>query len=111
MKLWQVSIFGEYEQVIEKDNKEYKPRKLSKKDRILQQKIKKLYDIYEKLYKAQNISILEQREVIMKEGLIIYPDEQQAEPIETAQMTIKDIDKKISVAQEKLKFEFMKELQ
>ena len=101
MKLWQVSIFGEYQQVIEKDNKECEPKELSEKDKILQQKIKTLYDLYDKLYKAQNISILEQREVIMKEGLIIYPDEQQAEPIETAQMTIKDIDKKISVAQEK----------
>ena len=102
MELYQANIFGGKEEVIEKHNPEYKPKKLSKKDQILKQKIKILYDLYERLYNSQNISILEQREVILKKDLVIYPDERQAEPIETVQLNIENhIDKKIEVAQEK----------
>lgn len=115
MELYQATIFGERRQVIKKDNPEYKPKKLSKKNQILKRKLKILYEIYERLYNLQNVSILEQREVIVKKDLVIYPDERQAEPIETVNMNIlNDIDKRIEVAQnkyEQLQFEFMKEYQ
>ncbi len=104
MELYQANIFGGKEEVIEKHNPEYKPKKLSKKDQILKQKLSILYKLYEKLYNLQEISILEQREVILKKDLVIYPDERQAEPIETVQLNIENhIDKKIEVAQEKYK--------
>lgn len=104
MELYQANIFGGKEQVIEKHNPEYKPKKLSKKDQILKQKLKILYDLYETLYNLQEISILEQREVILKKDLVIYPDERQAEPIETVKLDIENhIDKKIEVAQKKIR--------
>ena len=113
MELYQATIFGERREVIKKDNPEYKPKKLSKKNKILKQKLKILYDLYERLYNLQNVSILEQREVILKKDLVIYPDERQAEPIETVQLNIENhIDKKIEVAQKKyeqLQFSFMED--
>lgn len=109
MSLYQINIFGECQKVIKKDNPEYKPKKLSKKNQILKQKLKILYELYERLYKLQNISILEQREVIVKKDLVIYPDERQAEPIETIEMNVlNDIDKRIEVAKNRLVMEFLK---
>lgn len=101
MELYQVSIFGEYQQIVTK--KQYVPRKLNKQQTIFKGKLQRLYKLYEQLYKYQNISILEQREVIMKDNLVIYPDEQQAEPIETIKMDVfKNIDKKIEIAEKEV---------
>lgn len=113
MGLYQATIFGECREVIKKDNPEKKPKKLSKKNQIFKQKLEKLYNIYDKLYEMQNISILEQREVIVKKNLVIYPDERQAEPIESIKLDIENnIDKKLEIAEqtyERLQFESMKE--
>lgn len=94
MVLMQLSLSGEPKAVSLKI-KTKKPKKLNSKNRILQAKIKELYGLYQKLYELQNISILEQREVIIKGDIIIYPDERQAEPIENIFIKIEDIDKRI----------------
>lgn len=110
-----MSIFGECKPVVGKHTPEYKPRKLSKKNRELKQKLETLYDLYYKLYELQNISILEQREIIRKGDIIVYVEDRQAEPIEISNMNVlDDIDKRIKITQEKyeqLQFEFMKEYQ
>ena len=115
MELYQATIFGERREVIKKDNPEYRPKKLSKKNQIFKQKLEKLYNIYSKLYEMQNISILEQREVILKKDLVIYPDERQAEPIKTVKLDIENnIDKKLEIAEQtykQLQFEFRKEFE
>ena len=116
MELYQVSIFGEKKIVAVKANNNYKPKKLSKKNQILKNKIEILYDLYERLYDMQEISILEPREIIKRGNIIMYTEDRQAEPIETINMNIiDDIDKRIEITEkeveryEQLKFEFMKE--
>lgn len=116
MEVYQVDIFGKYQKVITKDSKEYKPKKLNKKNRILKEKLKILYGLYEELYKKQEISILEYREVIMKDNLIIYPEDRQAEPKKIINLNVlDDIDKRIEETQkeiekyEQLEFDFMKD--
>ena len=105
----QVNIFGDYKIIVEKNNKTIHPRKTEPQTTKLKQKIALLYNLYKKLYEKQNISILEQREVIVKENLIIYPGDMQAEPKESIKMhLIDDIDKKIEIAQNELnKYEQM----
>ena len=103
MELYQANIFGGSQKVIIKDRAPIKPKKLNKKNRILKEKLKTLHTLYEKIYELQNIGLLEQREIIIKKDLIIYPDEKQAEPIETIQMNLlSDIDKRIEITKEKL---------
>lgn len=103
MELYQANIFGGSQKVIVKDSAPIKQKKLNKKNRILKEKLKTLHTLYEKIYELQNIGLLEQREVIVKKDLIIYPDEKQAEPIETIQMNLlSDIDKRIEITKEKL---------
>ena len=110
MGLYQINIFGKSQKVIQKNNKEYKPKKLNKKNETLKQKLKILYTLYDKLYKLQNINLLEQREIIKKGDIIVYVEDRQAEPVETKKMNVlNDIDKRIEITQEK--YEFMKELQ
>ena len=118
MELYQATIFGDCQKVIEKHNPEHKPKKLSKKNRELKQKLEILYDLYYKLYELQNISILEQREIIKKGDIIVHVEDRQAEPIEIGNMNVlDDIDKRIEATQERLKdyeceqlqFEFMKD--
>lgn len=109
MELYQANIFGGSQKVIVKDSPPIKPKKLNKKNRILKAKLKTLHTLYEKIYELQNIGLLEQREVIVKKDLIIYPDEKQAEPIETIQMNLlSDIDKRIEITKEKLIMELTK---
>ena len=101
MELYQATIFGDCRKVIEKHNPEYKPKKLSKKNRELKQKVETLYDLYYKLYELQNISILEQREIIRKGDIIVYVEDRQAEPIEISNMNVlDDIDKRIEITKE-----------
>ena len=60
MELKQVNIFGEYRQVGKKINKKNVLKKTINL-KLLKQKIKILYDMYEQLYEKQNISLLEQK--------------------------------------------------
>ena len=113
MGIYQISIFGEKKEITKSLNTHLITKKLNLKGKAFKKKIQKLHKIYDKIFEILNISLLEQREVIMEKGLIIYPDEQQAEPIETIKMNLlNDIDKRIEKAEEKyeqLKFEFMKD--
>lgn len=102
MVLKQADIFGGYRLIVNKDNKKPPPPKKTANS-ILKQKIKLLYRMYESLYRKQNISILEPREVIIKNGIISYPEERQAEPIELIDLTLEDIDKRIDIMKEYLK--------
>lgn len=120
MELKQTSIFGGYEvlKVGAKAVTRKKQTKLNSKNKILKIKIKILYDLYEQLFKKFNISFLEQREIIVKGGIVIYPDERQAEPIESIDLKIEDIDKRIELTKnaiqeqelpKQLQFDFMEE--
>ena len=100
MELKQASIFGEYKQVVKKYNKNNK-KSVPTKTKELKEKITILYNLYQLLYEKLNIDCLEQREIIIKQNIIIYPDEQQAEPIEITNMNIlDDIDKRINKMKE-----------
>lgn len=97
MECKQANIFGGCISIVIKDNKEAKPRKLSKKGVKLKQKIQVLYSMYEQLYERQNISLLEPKDFIIKNNILIYPDERQAEPVELLNTTIEDIDKRLEI--------------
>lgn len=99
MELKQANIFGEYYLV----GKKKKLRKDIDKNLELKQKLQLLYDLYERLYEQQNINPLEYRDIIIRGKIIIYPDERQAEPIESINLTIEDIDKRINIMQEAVK--------
>lgn len=93
MVLKQVTIFGGLEPVkIKKDQR----KKENNKNKVLKEKITLLYNLYYQLYTKQNIDIFEQKEIILKDNIIIYVDEKQAEPIEFINLAlIENIDKKI----------------
>ena len=98
MELKQINIYGECEFVNEKVVAKNAPRckKVVAKNAKLKNKIKILYRLYEQLYEQQNISFLDNRTVIIKNNIIAYPDERQAEPIELIKLNIiDDIDKRI----------------
>ena len=100
MELKQAGIFGEYYLV----GKKKKSKKNNNNKNVeLKQKLQLLYDLYEKLYEQQNINPLEYRDVIIKGNIIVYPEERQAEPINSIKLTIHDIDKRISIMQEMVK--------
>ena len=101
MELYQVSVFGE-KKVIKENNK--KSKRNQNKNTTLKQKLKSLYKLYYLIYETQNINLLEQREVIIKGDLIIYPQDNQAEPLSSINMNVlDDIDKRIEIAEEKYK--------
>lgn len=99
MELKQAGIFGEYYLI----GKKKKSKKNNNKNAELKQKLQLLYDLYERLYEQQNIAPLEYRDVIIKGNIMIYPEERQAEPIDSIKLTIYDIDKRISIMQEAVK--------
>lgn len=104
MVLKQVNIFGECKEIVKKtSNKE----KCAKKNNFykIKQKIELLYELYEELYKRQNISILEPRDVIIKGNIIIYPEDRQAEPVELINLTLYDIDEKIDKMKKVLEYD------
>ena len=94
MELKQSNIYGEQILIVNKNNKSVKP-KTKDKNKILKNKIKILYKMYEELYEKQNISLLDNREIIVKGNIVSYPEERQAEPSDIKNLTIKDIDKRI----------------
>lgn len=94
MVLKQASIFGEYKQIVKKNNRKIKTRK----NEELKEKITVLYALYEQLYNNMQISILEPRELITKNNIVAYVDEKQAEPISIINMNVlDDIDKRIEI--------------
>lgn len=105
MELYQLDIFGQKKK-IKGCAKRGSPR-IKNKD--LKAKIHTLYSLYFRLYKTQNIPILDTREIIMRKNLIVYPDEMQAEPKETLEMNLlDDIDKRIAITEKEVeKYEQM----
>lgn len=100
MGIKQADIFGG---CIEIKKKIAAPTKKPKKtNEVLKQKINILYELYEQLYKKQNIGILEQRDVIVKNNIIVYPEDKQAEPINIIKLTIYDIDERIKIMRQTL---------
>lgn len=95
MELKQVNIFGEYVNLKVIKKNDTKIKKVVKKNENLKQKIRILYKMYEQLYEKQNISLLEPRDVIIRNNIIIYPEDRQAEPIDIISLGIYDIDKRI----------------
>lgn len=100
MELKQVNIFGEYVNLKVIKKNDTKIKKVIKKNENLKQKIRILYKMYEQLYEKQNISLLEPRDVIIRNNIIIYPEDRQAEPIDTISLGIYDIDKRILIMKE-----------
>lgn len=97
MECKQANIFGGCISIVIKDNKDVKPKELSDKGKELRYKLSVLYEMYEQLYKKQNIPLLEQKDIIIKNNILVYPDERQAEPIELINTTLEDIDQRIEV--------------
>lgn len=102
MVLKQADIFGGYKLVINNNNEKLQPPIKKASNKILKQKINILYKLYETLYERQNISLLDNRDVIINKNIISYPEERQAEPIELIYLSIYDIDKKIEKMKEVL---------
>lgn len=94
MEFKQVNIFGEQILIVNKNNKSVK-FKTKNKNKVLENKIKILYKMYEELYEKQNINLLDNREIIIKKNIIYYLEERQAEPIDIINLSINDIDKRI----------------
>lgn len=101
MELKQANLYGGYKLVVVKNNKEntLKKQKLNLK---LKQKIKILYELYEALYEKQEISLLDNRDIIINKNIVSYPEERQAELIEMIYLSIYDIDKRIEKMKEVL---------
>lgn len=100
MALRQASIFGDYKDVI-KNNKKKSTKK--EKNKELKKKLNILYCLYQQLYETLNIELLDQREVIIKNNIVAYPEDRQAEPMEIINMNIlDDIDKRIEVMEDTL---------
>ena len=90
MELMQASLFGEAILV----KKKTKPKK--RRNESLKNKIKELYDLYEKLYEKNNKWLFDMREAVVENNIIYYIEERQAEPIELINLTlIENIDLKI----------------
>lgn len=117
MVLRQASIFGDYKVVI-KHNKKKSTKK--EKNKELKAKLSLLYILYEQLYDTLGIDILEQKELIIKNNIVAYPQDRQAEPMEIINMnTLDDIDKRIEAMEDtlykketefiQLQFDFMKD--
>lgn len=87
----QASIFGGCIEARLKSAKR-EQKKIASKD--LSEKIKTLYRMYEKLYEKQEI-YLEARDCIVKNNIVIYPEDRQAEPISIINLTINEIDTRI----------------
>lgn len=98
MGLKQADIFGGHKEI---KKKTATPTK-KKENKLLKQKIDILYAMYEELYRKQNIGLLEQRDAIIKNNIIAYPEEKQAEPINIIKLSIYDIDERIKVMRQAL---------
>lgn len=99
MGLKQADIFGGYKEI---KKKTAIPTK-KKENKLLKQKIDILYRMYEELYRKQNIGLLEQRDAIIKNNIVVYPEEKQAEPINIIKLSIYDIDERIKVMRQALR--------
>lgn len=99
MELKQANIYGGYTIVVAKKQPKNVPKKIKT---YLKYKIKILYDMYEQLYEKQNISLLDNRDAIIKGNIISYPEERQAEPLELINLNIYDIDERIKKMKEVL---------
>ena len=94
----QIDIYGN-KKVLKKKNK--KVSISDQKELILKNKIKFLYKMYEQLYESLNIDLMEQREVVIKNNIIAYVEDRQAEPLELINLALcENIDYKINKTKE-----------
>lgn len=93
MVLRQATLFGEAKAVGKKPPT--KPKR--KKQQTTKNKIDILYSLYEKLFYKSDIWLLTAKEAVIKDNIIYYVDERQAEPIGMSELTICDIDKRILI--------------
>lgn len=94
----QIDIYGN-KKVLKKKNK--KVSICDQKELILKNKIKFLYKMYEQLYESLNIDLMEQREVVIKNNIIAYVEDRQAEPLELINLALcENIDYKINKTKE-----------
>lgn len=95
----QIDIYGNKKILKKKKNK--KVSISDQKELILKNKIKFLYKMYEQLYESLNIDLMEQREVVIKNNIIAYVEDRQAEPLELINLTLcENIDYKINKTKE-----------
>ena len=94
----QADIFGGYKEIKKKTAAPIKKRA----NDSLKQKINILYEMYEELYRKQNIGLLEQRDAVIKNNVIAYPEDKQAEPINIIKLSIYDIDERINAMRQAL---------
>lgn len=93
MVLRQATLFGEAKAVGIKTPA--KPKR--KKQQTTKNKIDILYSLYEKLFYKSDVWLLTAKEAVIKDNIIYYVDERQAEPIGMSELTICDIDKRILI--------------
>lgn len=94
----QADIFGGYKEI---KKKTAAPAE-KKENNLLKQKLNILYEMYAELYRKQNIGLLEQRDAVIKNNIIAYPEDKQAEPITIIQLSIYDIDERINAMRQAL---------
>lgn len=102
MSYTQLDIFGNKKAAackkIKKKVPEYNIREIT-----LARKIKMLYALYEQLYEQLEIDLMEQQEIIIKNNIIAFIEERQAEPIELINLELcENIDFKLSKMRELL---------
>lgn len=93
MGLRQATLFGEAKAASKKPPA--KPKR--KKQQTTKNKIDILYSLYEKLFYKSEVWLLTPKEAVIKDNIIYYVDERQAEPIGMSELTISDIDKRILI--------------
>lgn len=98
MELRQATLFGEAEAVGEKTTA--KPKRQKSQD--IHNKISILYNLYEKLFYKSDVWLMTTKEAVIKDNIIYYVDERQAEPIGMSELTINDIDQRIKIMSELL---------
>lgn len=112
MGLKQSNIFGGYEPVNKKNGGKsagnIRKPPIKKVNEKLKQKVNELYSLYEELYNRlydrQYINLLDMmlETKTIDNRIIVYPDEQQAEPKDIANLTLYDIDERINKMRETL---------
>lgn len=96
----QIDIYGN-KKILKKKNK--KVSICNQKEIILKNKIKELYKMYEQLYESLNIDLMEQNEVVIKNNIIAFIEDRQAEPLELINLALcENIDYKINKMKEVL---------
>lgn len=98
MELGQVTVFGEVKPV----GKPPSAKTKRQKSQEIKNKISILYNLYEKLFYKSDVWLMTTKEAVIKDNIIYYVDERQAEPIGMSELTINDINQRIKIMSELL---------